>query len=289
MTVAALELNDQSLLIRAEDGAVHAEPGFAALTDEGVVTGEEARAMAWRAPQHVYNQYWCHLSQAPLPSPHRFARHNADIAFAQLRKLWEHVGSPESLMLLVPASVSREQLSLLLGMVEALPARASAVIDSALAACLTARADTLYVDLQMHDSILTVCRPENGKVRIAGQEILPGLGMVQIQNAVARYISDLLIEAYRVDPLHSSETEQAVFDEIPHWLNRLRWDNDLSVRLASDHGDMPCILHRDAIRALVSGSCSFIQPGSVNGLRECAPSSTNGPAATCGSRTRRPF
>jgi hypothetical protein len=185
MTLAALELNDQSLLIRAEDGSLHAEPGFANLTEEGIVTGEEARAVAWRAPQHVYNQYWCHLSQAPLPSRHRFARHHGDIAYAQLRKLWQHAGSPESLILLAPASFSREQLSLLLGMVEALPARPCAIIDSALAACLTARADTLYVDLQMHDSVLSVCRPENGATRIVDQEILPGLGMVQIQNAVA--------------------------------------------------------------------------------------------------------
>ena len=44
MTLAALELNDQSLLIQAEDGALHAEPGFARLTGEGIVTGEEARA-----------------------------------------------------------------------------------------------------------------------------------------------------------------------------------------------------------------------------------------------------
>ena len=77
MTIAALELNDQSLLIQAEDGALHAEPGFARLTGDGVVTGEEARAVAWREPQHVYNQYWCNLNQAPLPIRHRFARHNA--------------------------------------------------------------------------------------------------------------------------------------------------------------------------------------------------------------------
>ena len=102
MTIAALELNDQSLLIQAEDGALHAEPGFARLTEEGVVTGEEARAVAWREPQYLYNQYWSQLNQAPLPVRHRFARHHADIAFAQLRKLWKEAGSPPSLLLLVP-------------------------------------------------------------------------------------------------------------------------------------------------------------------------------------------
>ena len=96
MTCAALELNDQSLLIQAEDGALHAEPGYARLTDDGIASGEEARAVAWREPQHVYSQYWCQLSQQPLPSRHRFARHHADIAFAQLRKLWLNAGRPDS-------------------------------------------------------------------------------------------------------------------------------------------------------------------------------------------------
>jgi hypothetical protein len=251
MTIAALELNDQSLLILAEDGALHVEPGYARLTNDGIVTGEEARSVAWREPQHVYDQYWCHLNQTQLPIRHRFARHHADIAFVQLQKLWLNAGSPQSLILLVPGSLARAQLSLLLGMVEALPSRVSAVIDSALAACADVEEDCLHVDLQMHESVLTVCRPHGGSICIADQEIFPGLGMGQIQNSVARHISDTLIESYRFDPLHSSEAEQAIFDQIPHWLTRLRWERDVSTKLVSEHGEHPCILNRDAIRALM--------------------------------------
>ncbi len=251
MMIAALELNDQSLLIQAEDGALHAEPGFARLTGEGIVTGEEARAVAWSEPQHVYNQYWCQLNQTPLPIRHRFARHHADIAFAQLRKLWQNAGSPESVIVLVPGSFAHAQLSLLLGMVEALPSRVAAVIDSALAACADVDRDTLYVDLQMHETVLTVCSPSGESIRIVDQEIFPGFGMSQIQNSVARHISDLLIESYRFDPLHSSETEQAIFDQIPHWLACLRWETDVSARLVSQQGEHPCILNREAIKGLI--------------------------------------
>lgn len=248
MTIAALELNDQSLLIQAEDGALHAEPGYARLTEDGIVTGEEARAVAWREPQHVYNQHWCHLNQTPLPTRHRFARHHADIAFAQLSKLWQTAGAAESLIVLAPACFADAQLELLLGLIGALPSRTAAVLDSALAACADVQAKTLYVDLQMHESVLTVCEPQDGSIRIVDQEIFPGLGMVQIQNSLARHISDLLIESYRFDPLHASATEQAIYDQIPHWLTRLRWERDVSVRLESDSGEHPCILHRDTVR-----------------------------------------
>ena len=259
MTLAALELNDQSLLIQAEDGALHAEPGFARLAPDGVVSGEEARAVAWREPQHVYNQYWCQLSQKPLPSRHRHARHHADIAFAQLRKLWRTGGTPDTLMLLVPGSFATPQLSLLLGMIDALPSRACAVIDSALAACLDAAGDTLFVDLQMHEAVLTVCRPDGPRVAVVGQEVFPGLGMAQIQNSLARHISDLMIESYRFDPLHSSATEQAIYDQIPHWLTRLRWERNVSTQLNSEHGEHACILHRDAIRRLAAARLGSVR------------------------------
>ncbi|TNF90130.1 MAG: hypothetical protein EP301_01655 [Gammaproteobacteria bacterium] len=251
MTIAALELNDQSLLIEAEDGSQFSEPGFARLSGDGIVSGEEARAVAWREPQHVYNQYWCHLNQTPLPVRHRHARHHADIAFAQLKKLWEQVGRVDALILLAPGSFSRNQLSLLLGMVEALPSQPLAVIDSALAACADVDCDTLHVDLQMHESVLTVCRPQGGSVRIVGQEVFSGLGMAQMQNAMARHISDLLVESYRFDPLHSSAAEQAIFDQIPQWLTRLRWDPEVSIKVDSEQGELSCILRRDAIKDLI--------------------------------------
>lgn len=269
MTIAALELNDQLLLIQAEDGSMHAEPGYARLTIDGIVTGEAARAIAWREPQHVYDQYWCNLNQTSLPIRHRHARHHADIAFAQLRALWQSAGSPASLIVLVPGSFSHKQLSLLLGMVEALPAGASTVIDSALAACLDVQRDTLFVDLQMHESVLTVCQPQGGSIDVVDQEVFPGLGMGQLQNALARHISDLMIESYRFDPLHSSETEQAIYDQIPHWLARLAWEPDVSIKLSSEHGEHPCILNRDAIKALIGERLSSVR-SFLEKWRSCA-------------------
>ena len=111
----------------------------------------------------------------------------------------------------------------------------------------------------MHESVLTVCRPHGDSVRIVDQEIFPGLGMSQLQNSVARHISDLLIESYRFDPLHSSEAEQAIFDQIPHWLTRLRWEQDVSTKLRSEHGEHPVILNRDAVKALIADRLASVR------------------------------
>jgi hypothetical protein len=61
-----------------------------------------------------------------------------------------------------------------------------------------------------------------------------------------------MIESYRFDPLHSSDAEQAIYDQLPHWLTRLGWEQDVSITLTSQHGEHPCILNREAIKALIS-------------------------------------
>jgi len=252
MTLAALQLNDQALLIQAEDGTLYVEPGFARLTPAGIETGEDARAAAWREPQHIYNQYWCHLNQSPLPSKREHARHHADIAYVQLGHLWHKAGSPESLIVLVPGSFSDDQLSLLLGMVSALPCTTIAVIDSALAACFQVTRDTLFVDMQLHQTVLSVCHPGVSARSIVDQEVFPDLGVLQLQNSVARHISNMLIDTYRYDPLHTSASEQAIFNEIPAWLMRLHWENEVSATLSSDQGELTFILRREDVSKLVS-------------------------------------
>jgi hypothetical protein len=252
MTLAVLELNDQSLLIQTDDGTLYAEPGFARLTSEGIVTGEEAHAVAWREPQHIYNQYWCHLNQTPLAAKQKWARHHGDIAFAQLRQLWQSAGSPDSLMLLAPGSFTDNQLSLLLGMIEALPATTLAVFDSALAACLHISRETLFVDVHLHQTVLTLCRPEMNTVSIIEQEVFPDLGIMQIHNSVARHVSDLLIDSFRYDPLHASGTEQAIYNQIPVWLTCLRWEDEVSASLDTEKRELSYVLRRDNVKALLS-------------------------------------
>ena len=251
MSLAVLELNDQSLLIETDQGSQHAEPGFARLTQEGIETGEEARSSAWEQPQNSYNQYWNLLNQTPLTANEKWARHHADIAFAQLKHLWQGAGSPESLVMLAPGSFTDAQLSLLLGMAAALPCEPLAVIDSAVAACLEAQQDTLYIDMQMHQTVITRCRVASGKVSITDQEVMPDLGLIQVYNSVARYISNLLIDSARYDPLHTSKSEQFIFDHIPDWLTHLRWEGEVSALLETEQGELPFILRNDDLRRLV--------------------------------------
>ena len=251
MTVAILELNDQNLIIQAEDGTQHTEPGFAQLTANGIITGDSARAVAWQQPQQSYNQYWRQFNQLALPSKQRWARHHADIAFAQIKQLVAAVGSPEQLILSVPGSFSDEQLSLLLGLASAVPVEIVAVIDSALASSVGQDSDALVIELQLQQTVVTRLTKVDDRQQITDQEVIPDLGVMQLYNAVARHISDQLIADYRYDPLHTSDGEQLIYDQLPHWLMQLGWEDEISVTVPSAQGDLNLVLRKQQIAEIL--------------------------------------
>jgi hypothetical protein len=250
MSIAVLELNDQNLLIQTEDGAVHTEPGFAHLTATGIETGDRARACAWQQTQHCYNQYWRQLNQLALPSQQNWARHHGDIAFAQLKQMLEAAGSPERLIMVVPGSFSDEQLSLLLGLASAIPVQMASIIDSALATCINNAKPTLLVELQLHQAVISLVQPADGSMVVSDQEIIPDLGVMHLYNAAARYISDRMIEDYRYDPMHNSDGEQTIYDQLPNWLMQLGWEDEIAISLPSSQGDLKLNLPKAVIAEL---------------------------------------
>lgn len=255
MSLAVLELNDQALLIHTEQGQSISEPGFAQLTSKGIETGEVARSIAWRSPQSSFNQYWRQLNQLPLPSNQRWARHNADIAFAQIEQLLNATAAPEKLILSVPGSFSDEQMSLVTGLIDASSSQLHAVIDSALAAGLDCQNQTWIVELQLHQTVVSLIQPQDkgtqGSIEVVQQELIPDLGIMTIYNSVARHISNSLVTEYRYDPLHNSEGEQTIYDQIPTWLSTLTVKPEVTISISSPKGELPLVLRKHKIEELI--------------------------------------
>jgi len=251
MTIAILEFNDQALLIQTQEGRSHIEPGFAHITPSGIESGDRAWAMAWQNPQDCFNQYWRQLNQLPLLRKQNWARHHGDIAYAQIKHMLESVGSPSNIILAVPGCFNEEQLALLVGLAQAIPVQVDAVIDSALATGLYAQKETLLLDIQLQQSVVSLISEIDGHLVVSEQEIIPDLGILYLYNGIARHISDRLIDDYRYDPLHTSQGEQTIYDQMPAWLKQLGWQNELSINLPSPRGDLPMILHRKQVAMII--------------------------------------
>jgi hypothetical protein len=260
MVMAVLELNDQGLLIQSESGATASQLGFAQLTSVGIEYGQSAWESSWLKPQLSYNQYWRQLGQTALPIKYHGARHNADIAYGQLKQLYELVEQPDSTILAVPASFNEQQLSLILGMLAAIPTEVVAVIDSALAVCLQQPKgvvqDTLLVDLQLHQTVISVCQILDNELQITDQLVLPDLGVMTLYNAVAQHVSKHLIEHTRFDPLHDSAGEQAIYDQLPNWLLSLSMEKEISVSVPSPQGELSVLLRKTELATLLTNRCA---------------------------------
>src|SRR5262245_51930559 len=120
MKTYALEVNDAGLVLEraAADGQVEVlddSRGFALREQGRVLTGEQAYARARMRPRFAHNRYFMDLSTQPLARPDTQARTTADLAYVHLSALLQPLVERDAeLLLAVPATLTREQLGLLL-------------------------------------------------------------------------------------------------------------------------------------------------------------------------------
>ena len=243
----ALELIDSGLLLarlRGETGEVLTEvPGIAFLGDDTTLTGDAAVERIRLNPLLAHTNFWRGLSTEDLTRPSRLARTTADIAFAQAEQLLgPRKSDGESVLLAVPAGYSREQLPLLLGVINETGVRVSGLVDAALAACSLepAPARILHLDLELHLAILTVLEYSGGDrsgLKRSRYEIVLRHGVLDLNQTVRQMIAETFISKTRFDPLHDATTEQRLVGQVPGLLAQLR-DAERTV-VGMQFGDRP--------------------------------------------------
>ncbi len=215
-----LEINDAGLLLSDGTQVLADSPGFAALDGKALLVGPLARARSRLDPRRAYNRYWYQL-EATLPSPVASARSHADLAFAQLQSL-RGAAADRPLVLAVPGSLTREQLSILLGLVEASGLKAEGLVDAAVAAASQVETDAtcLHLDVELHRYVLTVLEGGASMSRVRVDEISKP-GLTAVWDALSRVAALAFVQQTRFDPLHTAGTEQTMFDALPGWLASL--------------------------------------------------------------------
>lgn len=228
----ALELIDAALVLaRQRDDSMDVvadEPGVAILEDQATLTGAEALQRVRVKPLLAHTNFWRGLSTQPLTRPSRIAGTTADVAFAQAGKLLGRFKQDnEAVLLAVPAGYNREQLGLLLGVINETGVRVAGLVDAALAACSLqpSPARLLHLDLELHQALLTVLEYSGGEhtgLKRSRYEIALRHGLLGIQQTLVQFIAENFVRKTRFDPLHDASTEQRLVDRLPAWLAELQ-------------------------------------------------------------------
>ena len=228
---AILDLNDNALKLRY-DGQTVASPGYAWFDGQHYQFGAPALATRRRTPRSVNARYWSQLDTQPLTPVLGPARHHADLAHDHLQTLHRMVGAPTSVLAAVPGCMSREQLSLLLGIVEALPFHIAGLVHrTAALAAASGVVDGVHIELQLQQVVLTPFSTEQGFVTVGQSQRLPGQGLLAVFDRLANVISQRFIEQTRFDPLRSADSEQALYDQLPALLDALQHQSESTLAL----------------------------------------------------------
>lgn len=268
MTTALLEINDFSIKASTSDNNTYNECGFAHVTDSGIITGDKGFEAFWRHPEKCSNNYWLFLDQQPLKTNWKWARHNADLAYAQLDSTLKSIGSPDEVILCVSNTISVEQLSLLAGLLKALNISIKRIVDLNLFAGLAMRQSAWLIDMQLHQATLTLVEKsisdDQEIFSIKESETLPNFGFMHICNTIARDISKKLINNSRFDPMHSSGSAQDLYNQIKSNINEFEENNELNFQIKSPSGIVNITINPSELKNLFKKELSKINRKVVN-------------------------
>lgn len=260
MTLHVLELNDAGIRVSDETGVLLASPGYALITQSQIEFGEKARAGSRVNPLNCFNQYWHRLNLDGFTRPVAHYRHNADIAFSQLAAVAKDTGLDGDVLLAVPGSFSRQQLSILLGLIKQCPFKVVGLVDAALMGAIdqTRSESVIHADLQLHQVVLSKLRRQDGELVRESVVQVPATGWVNVADSLMQLITTAFIQQCRFNPQHNAESEQILLDGLPGWLHT---DATRSVTARADLNDD---IDDDSQRSLL---ISILHNGSLHQAR----------------------
>jgi hypothetical protein len=229
----AIEINDAGLVVVDESGVVYSEPGFAVVNGKEILTGNSAFAEARLRPRATSSSHWASLSIEPGSSDIGRGRSTAELAYAQLDKLWQHVGDKvDHVVFVVPSTFKSESLGVLLGLAEECGIPTGAIVDAAAAASRHPYPDQqlVYVDADLH-SVYVTKLDQSDHVTAETPTRLDSIGLNGVKDAFARRIGQLFVLETRFDPFHEARTEQQVYAGLSNVLGQIQDRGTASLEL----------------------------------------------------------
>lgn len=259
--LAYLDLNDSTLRLWHADRVVES-PGYALYDGQGYQFGTQARASARLRPRDISTRFWWQLDTRPLQPALGPARHSADLVHQHLQHLHRSAGEPGEWLLAAPGSMQDAQLSLLLGIIQQCPFRAVGLVHRsvALASLFQADGPLFHLEIQLHQALLTELHAADGVMALKRETVLPGCGLLQLQERLVEAIARAFIRQTRFDPRRRAEPEQELYNALHEILLELQTQSESTLEIQG---------HRVRLsRAELAESCSALRDSVAGRLSE---------------------
>ncbi len=251
----SLELNDAGIL--SFKGPSHSitdlGPGYALYEDGHFVYGQEAYERARLKPRWTCNWYWRDMGSQPLGRPFPRSLTHADLVHGQLTHLALHFEN-RPLIMALPDTFQKPQLALLLGILQAGGITARAMTTTALASAASAAnkikpGPLVHLEMTLHGPIKTtlIATRANQKELTLEQHNVKALqapGLKHLLEIWTQTIARRFVQETRFDPLHSAQSEQTIFSNLPKWLEALQTQSYIEIAMDSGARRYHIKIHR---------------------------------------------
>lgn len=246
MSAIGIEVVDAGVVAVRDGARVAGSPGVALVAPAGIEVGEAAAAAQRLQPVLAADRFWTDLVTDAFAGSADPPVSHADLACAHLASVWGAASAPgDEAVFALPGSMRLHQAGLLLGIARSLAIPVAGTVDAAVAACagLPARAEVLHLDVQLHQSVLTVLDGER-VLRRRRVEIAPRAGLKGMYAAWAQLVSEAMVRRTRFDPLHQASSEQQLYERLPGWLAALAGSDSIDVAIESGGGSFAATVRR---------------------------------------------
>lgn len=216
------------------DGVEHASPGFALFDGGDYQFGQVAQEQSRLRPRDSNNRYWWQLSTQELKPALGPARHTADLVHAHLQHVHQSADKPAALTLVVPDSMPREQLSLLLGITQACEFDVAGLLSRSvlLASTQSMAGDAeqlFHVEAQLNQTIVNELVRDGDQLRLARSTPLPACGLLALEERCVSAIATAFVQQTRFDPRRAAESEQTLYNRLPAILKEINDKGEASI------------------------------------------------------------
>ena len=269
MPTGIIEINDAALRAGVDGGIAITSPGYAVMDGGRLLVGEEAIRNARLLPRWTNNRFWNQLGTDPVPNGTETVRHHADIAFAHLEQVWQHIREQaHQVILAVPGFYTRAQLGLLLGMARECNMPVAGLVDTSLVSVcnVPAHQTILHLDIYLHRITLTVLRSDT-LLRQVESVTISETGLFTLWDRWANIIASQFIQTSRYDPMHQATSEQQLYDRLPVWIEQLNGERSATFELNTGSSRHQVAVSREQLLT----ACATIYPQIVQLIRDYTP------------------
>ena len=244
----AIEFNDSGIVVCDSRQRLLNSPGYAITLSTQQWLGKDARDRAFLHPNECNHRFWAHIARAKSGTVDHT---NTKLALQHLESIWNKVSTDvDAVILTVPATFTKSGLGILLGICRQLLIPVRAMIHHAVLSPRQADHDgtTVHVDMQLHHTAITQLDEINKEFVVARSEVLDQIGLHSLYVQVAEFIAQVFISNTRLDPLHSAELEQQLFNNLPTWLQAMQMQEVVRCQLEYQNSSFEVAIEAEEIK-----------------------------------------